>query len=103
MATTVRVDERVAAQLREIALEEHRSMGQVIAEAVARYQKERFWDGVHADFVRLRSDPDAWRSYQEEIVLFTGGSGGTLDNEPPYYTREEEDEIRAEYARTVQR
>ena len=36
MATTVRVDERVAAQLREIALEEHRSMGQVIAEAVAR-------------------------------------------------------------------
>jgi hypothetical protein len=100
MATTVRVEETLAEQLREIASEEHRPIGQVIADAIAQYQREKFWKGVHEDFVRLRSDPVAWQEYQDEIVLFEGASMDGLEEEPPYYTPEEEEAIRAEHART---
>ncbi len=100
MATTVRVDERVAERLRAIALEEHRSIGQVIDDAVSQYQKEKFWTDVHASFAQLRSDPGAWREYQHEIALFEGASMDGLQDEAPYYSAEEEEEIRAQHART---
>ena len=100
VATTVRVEDKLAATLRELSSEERRPIGQVIEDAVAQYQKEKFWTGVHEDFVRLRSDPVAWQDYQDEIALFEGGSMDGLEQEPPYYTPEEEEEIRAEFART---
>lgn len=100
MATTVRVEDRVAAALREVAGEEGRTIGKVIEDALARYQKEKFWEGVHADFARLRSDPVAWQGYVDEVAVFEGGAMDGLEDEPPYYTPEEEEEIRAEHART---
>jgi Ribbon-helix-helix protein, copG family len=100
MATTVRVDEQLADTLRELAREEGRPIGRIIEDAVTRYQKERFWKGVHEDFLRLRSDPVAWKDYQDEIASIETGSLDWLDREPPYYTPEEEEEIRAEFART---
>lgn len=99
MATTVRVEDRVATALREVAVEEGRPIGKVIEDALTRYRTEKFWAGVHADFARLRSDSVAWNSYQDEIASFEGGSMDGLEDEPPYYTREEEEEIRAEHAR----
>ncbi len=100
MATTVRVDERVAERLRAIALEEHRSIGQVIADAISQYQKEKFWTEVHESFAQLRSDPEAWREYQHEISVFQGASMDGFEHEAPYYSAEEEEEIRAQHART---
>lgn len=102
MATMVRVDEKLHATLRQIAEAEHRPIGQVIEDAVKRYQREKFWQGVHEDFARLRSDPVAWRHYQHETALFEGASLDGLEHEEPYYTPEEEEAIRAEHAR-VQR
>ena len=99
MATTVRVEDKLHATLRELANEEHRPIGQVIEDAVARYQKEKFWKGVHEDFARLRGDPVAWKDYQDEIGLFEGASMDGLEDEPPYYTPEEEAKIRAQHAR----
>jgi hypothetical protein len=99
MAATVRVEDKLHATLREIANEEHRPIGQVIEDAVARYQKEKFWQGVTEDFNRLRADPIAWKDYQDEITFFEGGSMDGLERELPYYTKEEEEEIRAEHAR----
>ncbi len=101
MATTVRVEEQLAERLREIAIEERRPIGQVIADAVAQYQKEKFWVGVQRDFARLKSDPAAWKEYQEETSLFEGTSMDGLESEPPYYTPDEEEGIRAEHARTL--
>src|SRR5665811_1464622 len=74
MATTVRVEEKLAVTLRDLAAEERRPIGQVIESAIAQYQKEKFWNGVHDDFTRLRSDPAAWKDYQDELALFEGGS-----------------------------
>jgi predicted transcriptional regulator len=56
MATTVQVDDKLHARLREIAANERREIGDVIADAIDRYEREKFWQGVHADFARLRSD-----------------------------------------------
>lgn len=100
MATTVRVEEKLAVTLRDLAAEERRPIGQVIESAIAQYQKEKFWKGVHDDFTRLRSDPAAWKDYQDELALFEGGSMDGLEDEPPYYSLEEEDEIRAEFERS---
>jgi len=99
MATTVRVEDKLAATLRTLASEDRRPIGQVIEDAVAQYQKAKFWEGVHEDFARLRADPAAWADYENEIALFAGGSMDGLEDEPPYYTPAEEEEIRAEHAR----
>ena len=99
MATTVRVDSELAELLREIAAEEHRPIGKVIEDAVTRYQKEKFWQGVNEDFARLRQDPTAWQAYQDDIRQLQGSSMDGLEAEPPYYTPEEEEEILAEHAR----
>lgn len=103
MTTTVRLDDELHATLREIAEREDRSIGQVIEDAVRRYRKETFWEGVYADLTRLRSDPVAWQSYQAEIAMWDSTAGDGLENEDPYYTPEEEAEIDAEYARTRSR
>jgi hypothetical protein len=98
MSTMVRVDDKLHATLREISEAERRPIGQIIEEAVKRYQREKFWHGVRQDFARLRSDSGAWQEYQAEIALLQGGSLDGLEREEPYYTPEEEDEIRAEHA-----
>lgn len=95
MATTVRVEDKVHAMLVELAKEEHRPIGQVIEQAIEQYRREKFWKGVTEDLERLRADPAAWKDYQDEIALLEGGSMDGLENEPPYFTPQEEEEIRA--------
>lgn len=103
MTTSVRIDKKLHNRLRTIAESEHRSMGQVLEDAVRHYERERFWQGVQEDFARLRANPGAWQSYQDEISLWDATGGDGLENEEPYYTPEEEAEIDAEYARTYGR
>ncbi len=100
MATTVRIEERVAAKLRDLANEEHRPIGQVIKDAVDQYQKEKFWREVEASVARLRADLNAWQEYQDEIRLFEGGSMDGLEAEEPYYTEAEVEELLGRQART---
>jgi hypothetical protein len=103
MATTVRVDERLARVLRELAREERRPIGRVIEDAIQQYRKERFWQGVQEDFARLRSDPVAWKAYEDEVTLWDATASDGLENEEPYYSPEEEAEISEHYARTYGR
>lgn len=103
MAVTVSLDDRVYAALVELAAEERRPIGRVIETGVERYKKAKFWERVRADFARLRADPDAWRGYQDEIVLWETTSKDGLEAEEPYYSATEEAEIDADYARTFGR
>ena len=100
MATTVRVEVRLHTILRELASQEQRPIGQVIEDAIERYRKEKFREGVRADYERLRGGEVGWNDYQAEVTLLEGGSMDGLQNEEPYYTPAEEAEIRAEHART---
>lgn len=97
---TIRVEKELHATLRELSEAEHRPIGQVIEEAVAAYEKDKFWKGVHEDYARLRADPEAWADYQREVALWDTLSNDGLENEEPYYSPEEEEAIRAEVART---
>lgn len=93
MASTVRVDEEVAIRLRDLAAAEHRPIGQVIRDAMEQYEKEKFWREVETSVARLCADPVAWQDYQDEIRFFEGGSMDGLENEEPYYTDAEVEEI----------
>ena len=100
MASTIRVDDDVHAALVEIAGTEHRSIGRVIEDAVSQYRKAKFWKTVDESVERLRADPVAWKDYQDEIAFFQGGSMDGLEDEEPYYTADELEEILAEHTRT---
>jgi hypothetical protein len=103
MATMVRVDDQLHGRLRDLAADEERPIGKVIEDAIRMYEKEKFWRGVQEDYARLKADPVAWQDYQDEIALLEGGSKDGLEDEPAYYTPEEEEAIRAEFARTYGR
>lgn len=98
-STTVRVDPGLHATLRKLAEAEGRPIGRVIEEAVTKYEKDKFWREMHEGFARLRADPLAWKEYQDEGALWDTLSSDGLENEEPYSTPEEEEEIRAELAR----
>lgn len=85
----VRVEPKLHATLRALAAAEQRSIGQVIEEAVDRYQKERFWRAMHEGYARLRADPAGWRDFQEEAALWASASGDGLEDEEPYVIAEE--------------
>ncbi len=102
-STTVRVDPALHATLRKLAEAEGRPIGRVIEDAVAKYEKDKFWKEMHEDFTRLRADPAAWKDYQEETAIWDSMSNDGLEDEEPYYSPEEEEEIRAEAARTYGR
>lgn len=99
----VKIKTSTHAKLQEIARAQHRPMGEIVTDLVERYEREQFWRGVTEDLERLRSDPAAWKNYQDEIALLEGGSMDGLDDEPPYFTPEQEEEIRAKHARTQNR
>jgi len=95
---TVRVDKKLHDTLRELARSEHRPIGEVIEDAVARYERDKFWKEMHEGFARLKADPVAWKEYQDEVALWDTLSNDGLENEEPYYSPEELEEIRAQLA-----
>jgi predicted DNA-binding protein len=94
-ASVVKLPATTHAKLQELSKAQHRPMGEIVTELVERYERERFWDEVEASVARLKADPVAWQDYQDEIALLEGGSMDGLEQEPPYFTAEELEEIRA--------
>lgn len=94
-SSSIRVEEKTIAALRVIARDEHRPIGQIVTDLVERYQREKFWRDMHDAFSRLKADPQAWADYQSEVALWDSIAGETLANEPPYYSPEEEERLRA--------
>jgi hypothetical protein len=92
------------AKLQSIAHAEDRPMGEVVTFLVDRYERERFWKQVRADYARLKADPAAWAEYKAEVDAWDTLSGDGLVAEEPYYSPEEEREIlAAAAARRAQR
>jgi hypothetical protein len=95
-SSSVRVEEKTIEKLRVISKEENRPIGQIVTDLVEKYERDKYWKEMHEDFARLRADPVAWKEYQEETALWDTLSGDGLENEPPYYSPEELEELRAE-------
>lgn len=96
MATTVvRIEAGTHATLWAWSEAQGKSIGQVVAELVEQQKREQFWRRMREDYERLQADPAAWKDYQDEVALLEGGSMDGLAGEEPYYSPEEEEEIRA--------
>ena len=88
--TTIRVDVRTHEMLRELLKQEHKPIGHLVTDLVARRREERFWQDLETSLDRLRADPVAWREYQDEIALWDTTSGDGLENEVAYVEDEED-------------
>ncbi|HEV2066310.1 MAG TPA: ribbon-helix-helix domain-containing protein [Thermomicrobiales bacterium] len=86
---TVRVDKKLHDTLRELAKSEHRPIGEVIEDAIAKYEKDKFWKEMHEGFARLRADPVAWKEYQEDAAVWDAMSNDDFADEEPYFTEDE--------------
>ncbi len=75
-STWIRVDEDTAALLREMANERAVSIGVVVADLLEEDRKRRFWAAVDADFIAMRTDPQAW---SEERVIRDELAGTLMD------------------------
>lgn len=96
----VKISSTSHARLREMATAERRPMGEIVNDLIERYELEQFWKQAHDAVERLRSDPVAWNDYRDEALMLQGRAMDGLEDEPPYYTVEEEEEILAEHARS---
>lgn len=71
-------------------------MGEIVTDLVERYRRELFWRQTAEDLARLKQDEGAWTEYRRETKQFGMLANEGLDTEPPFFTPEEEEEVRAE-------
>lgn len=83
------------AKLQEFSRSEHRTMGKIVDELIKRYDDEQFWMRARESVERLRADPVAWQDYMDELLEWDVMGSDGLENEEPYYTPEEEQQILA--------
>ncbi len=67
-APVVKLKPETHAELQEMARAENRPMGEIVADSLQRYKKERFWERARLSVERLKADPAAWENYKREIV-----------------------------------
>ena len=82
--TTIRVTPQVREKLAELSKAEGKTIGQLVQGLVAEHEKRQFFEGLAEDFRRLRSDPEAWAYYQNEIALWDTALMDGLEDEPPW-------------------
>jgi predicted transcriptional regulator len=69
-STTIRIDERILAVVRELARQQHQTMQTILSEAIESYRRRKFLEQANAGFATLRRDPAAWAEEQEERDLW---------------------------------
>ncbi len=67
LTTTIHISEHTRDVLRELAQVAGVSMQEVLEQAVEAYQRERLLAEVNAGYAALRTDPQAWQEWQEEL------------------------------------
>ena len=78
----VRISPRAYALLRQMAVEEQRSMQSVLDRALEGYRRDRFLRAANADFAALRRDaPNAWKAELRERELWEQTSADGLAKE----------------------
>ena len=70
--TTIRVDRETRSKLTELARRAHKPIGQVVAEAVERYEEDQFWAEYQAGYARIKEDPQKWSEWNAELNRLDG-------------------------------
>jgi hypothetical protein len=94
----VKISPATHATLQDLSAREDRSMGEIVNDLVERYEQEQFWSRVREQLARLKVDPVAWQDYMREIAEWDAMGSDGLENEEPYYSVEEEEDILANAA-----
>lgn len=68
--STVRINNHTREILDEIAEKEGRPRSAILADAVERYRRERFFKSLNDGYVRLKADKKAWREELKERGLW---------------------------------
>ena len=68
--STVRIENSTREALDEIVSKEGRSRSAVLADAVERYRKERFFKSIDDGYAKLKQDKEAWEDEQQERGLW---------------------------------
>jgi predicted transcriptional regulator len=88
-STSIRISRSTHQKIKNIADREHKPIGDVVSDAIERYERDEFRRAVHESFRALREDPAEWLSYQEETELWEQTNGDGLESEPPYEEAEQ--------------
>ena len=64
--TTVRISKGTLQTLREMATQAEEPMQATLEKAIEAYRRQRFLEGLSADFAALRERPEAWREEMAE-------------------------------------
>ena len=67
MTTTIRVNERTHAILRELAQESGSPILDIAEQAVEMFRRHSLLEATNAAYARLQADPDAWSDLQQEL------------------------------------
>jgi predicted transcriptional regulator len=67
---TIRISEPSHRILRELARHDNKPMQAVIDQAIEAYRRQRFLEGLSADFALLRENEPEWHEEQGERVMW---------------------------------
>lgn len=73
-STTIRIPGETYDALRRLAEDDDRTVGQIVADAVDRYDRERALAALNAAYARIGTDPETSADWQAEL----GSLEGTL-------------------------
>jgi hypothetical protein len=79
--TTIKVSVQTRDRLKKLADADHLTMDAELARTLDKAEDARFWDGVQADYARLRADPRQWADYVTELAEWDNTAGDGLDGE----------------------
>lgn len=79
-STTVRVNERTHAVLRELVAATGKPLRQVLEDAVDMYRRDLFFADLDATYAKLRADPVAWEEELAERALWESTLADGLDD-----------------------
>jgi predicted DNA-binding protein len=65
--TSIRVEQKTHAKLAELSESQHRPMATIVAEAVARYDDDLFWEAAREGYERMNADPEDRAEFDAEI------------------------------------
>lgn len=80
--TTVRIDSKTRSSLAKMAKAQNRSMTQIAAEAVAKYEDDLFWAKAREGYERMNADPEDRAAYDAEMALWDTALGDGLEGVP---------------------
>lgn len=81
---SVRIPAEAHRKLRKRAEQEHKTLGEVLDEALDLYEMELMWREAEVAYARVRADPAAWKEWQDETALWDTTSMDGIPNDDEY-------------------